>query len=73
MWIGHGTASLNLVYGLVAKKACTQMKYRTKNMLSITKRIDCLEQFQKHLPLPNPFPPNHDLVDSAFTYECSKA
>ena len=29
---------LNLVYGLVAKKACTQMKYRTKNILSITKR-----------------------------------
>lgn len=45
MWIGHanpqrgkGTASLNLVYGLVAKKACTQMKYRTKDMLSTTKR-----------------------------------
>ena len=46
MWIGHanpqrgqGTASLNLVYGLMAKKTCTQMKYRTKNMLSITKTV----------------------------------
>lgn len=60
MWIGHGTASESS-FGLVAKKACTQMKYRTENMLRITKGIDCLEQLQKHLSLPNPFPPTHGL------------
>lgn len=43
------------------KESLHTNEVQDKNMLSITKRIDCLEQFQKHLPLPNPFPPNQDL------------